>query len=177
MKKVLVALLCCVFIASTFAADWANSDNSAYKKGDKNVSVGLSIYYFGCYGTFDYAFHDALSAGGGVGYNGYSFSSYWRYNYFPLVGRVLFHPFNLKVLSDKIKVRDKLDVYAGLSLGWSIGWATWKGSGSSLSDPTVGGFVLRENIGARYYFKPDIYAFVEEGAGFGWINAGAGMKF
>jgi hypothetical protein len=177
MKKLLIALLSCAFMSSVFAANWANSDNSAYKKGDMNASIGMSIYYFGFYGTFDYAFHDALSAGGGLGYNGYHYTSYFKYNYFPIVGRVLFHPFNLKVLSDKVTVRDKLDVYVGLSLGWSIGWSKWEGAGVSPSDPDVGGFVIRENIGARFFFKPNFYAFVEEGAGFGWINAGAGLKF
>ena len=44
-----------------------------------------------------------------------------------------FYPFNLKVLADKVNVRDKLDVYIGLASGGRIGWITERKT-SNLAD-------------------------------------------
>lgn len=178
MKKILTVITLFSIFSISQGAEWATDEGSCFQKGDMNGSVGLSMFYFGFYGTFDYAVHEAISAGGGLGFNTFKYSSWARHNHFPIVARALFHPFNLSVLADKVSIRNKLDVYVGFSLGWDIGWWKYDGVGSVASDKDdIGGFIIRENIGARFYFAPTFYAFVEEGAGFGWINGGVGMKF
>jgi hypothetical protein len=180
MKKILLAtLVVSLFQIANSGQDWATSSGSCFAKGDLNISAGLSVWWLGFYGTADYAIHDAISVGGGIGYNGYSFDSYYRYNYLPIAVRGSFHPFNLKVLADKIGIRDKLDTYIGISTGWNIGWSTRKKDDIYYpyhNEPSVGGFLFRENIGARYYFLPNFYGYAEEGAGFGNFNFGVGFK-
>ncbi|MFP4418465.1 MAG: hypothetical protein ACOC41_05625 [Chitinivibrionales bacterium] len=176
MRKKLVCVLLCSTFSLLHASDWATSDGSCYARGDQFISVGVSVFHFGGYAVFDYAVHDAISVGGGIGYNGYGFSRLWRYNYIPIAMRGSFHPFNLEVLADRISVRDKLDPYIGVAMGWNIGWATWKGNGDEITAPNVGGFLFRENIGIRFYPADRFYIYAEEGAGFGNINFGVGFK-
>jgi hypothetical protein len=176
MKRVAIIVVTLAFFSSTFAQEWANSKGSCYVKGNMNVSTGFSLIHFGGYGLFDYALHDAISVGAELGYNGYSFSSFWRYNYVPVAVRGSFHPFNLAVLADKIKIRNKLDPYAGLSMGWNIGWATWRVSGVEIGSHHTGGFLFRENIGVRFYPTQKFYVNFEEGGGLGLFNFGVGFK-
>ena len=95
----------------------------------------------------------------------------------PIVARGAFHPFNLKALADKIKVRDKLDAYVGVSSGWNIGWASYRESGVEPDDPSVGHFIIREYLGVRFYPSEHFYLFAEEGCGLGLFNLGVGFKF
>ena len=141
------------------------------------ISVGMTFFHFGGMAAFDFGFHDCISGGIASGYSGYGFSTNWRYNYVPIVGRAAFHPFNLKVLADKIPVRDKVDVYVGPSIGYSIGWATWRGSGPEIGDPDVGWFVFREYIGVKYFFNDVVAGYIEDCAGLGWICMGVTLNF
>lgn len=157
------------------ASDWANADGSCFQKGNKQITVGFNVFYPGPNVGFEYAFHDAISGGGAVGFNWWG-TGYWSYYQIPIVIRAAFHPFNLDVLADKIKVRDKLDVYAGIATGWTVGWGVWDGIGTS-PDANIGGFTFRERVGATWYFTPNFYANLEEGSGLGSLNAGVGWKF
>jgi hypothetical protein len=172
------ALSVCLISASLAqAADWATSSGSCYAKGDKIISGGVSLFWFGAFGAFDYGFHDCISGGGAVGYNTYSFSSYYRVHYIPIIVRAAFHPFNLKVLADKIKVRDKLDVYVGPSIGWSINFITSKSTAPlGLGEPDISGFIFREYLGVRYYFSDKFGVFAEDCAGLGAICFGVSFK-
>ncbi|MBD3345497.1 MAG: hypothetical protein GF401_10585 [Chitinivibrionales bacterium] len=162
---------------SSSQSDWATSSGSCYGKGDIIVSAGIPLWPFGLYGAFDYGFHDCISGGGGFGFYGYSYSSLWKYRYLPIGIRAAFHPFNLEVLADKIPVRDKLDAYAGLAFGQRIGWASWEGAGAKLEEPEVGGFMVREYIGIRYFPTDNFFLTAEEG-GLTWtLNIGVGLKF
>lgn len=177
MKKLLVLLFSGAILSSGFAADWATSKGSAYGKGNMYASPVMSVLHFGGYGLFEYGIHDAISIGGGIGYNGYNFSSAWRYNYVPILARGSFHPFNIAAWADKISIRSKLDPYVGISTGWGIGWSSYRHSGTSIDEPSVGGFIFRENIGVRFYPKENFYLIAEEGGGFGLFNFGVGFKF
>lgn len=179
MKRLALAAAATALCAATvFGADWATDKGSAFAKGQKNVSVGLSLFWFGFTGSFDYGFHEAISGGGAIGYDGYSYDAWWRYNYLPIMGRAAFHPFNLAVIAEKIPVRDKLDVYVGLTAGARIGWASYIGPGAEpANDPSVGGFYVREMIGARWYFTDMFGVFLEEGSGMGTFNSGITLKF
>ncbi len=164
VSKLAIVIAIQIFSVSAIqAADWATSEGSCYAKGDKNLDVGIPIpmYPLGVHAAFDYGFHDAISAGGGIG-----FRSYWfEPTYLTFVFRGAFHPFNLAVLKDKIKVRDKLDVY--------IGPAFYFG-------PSLDGYVpdvwFREYIGARWHFSSKISCFLEDCGGFGYIDGGISFK-
>jgi hypothetical protein len=154
----MVALI--AFSASgIWAEEWATSIGSCYAKGDKIIDVGMPLPFFqiGVHGAFDYGFHDAISGGGGFGFR----HTYWSGDDFlTFLGRAAFHPFNLSVLQDKIKVRDKLDTYAGLTFFFSAGLG---------NDPE---FWVREYIGARWHFSPKISCFLEDCPGFGYLDGG-----
>ncbi len=184
MKKyrtVFLAALSLLILSATTTPvfSWANSEGSCYAKGDKIGSAGVSFYYFGIYGAFDYGIHDCISAGAALGYNGVTYANVWRKNYIPIVVRGAFHPFNLDVLADKIVFRNILDVYAGLATGWAFGWATWKSGGEPLpgSEPKMPGFVIREYLGVRYFITDKWSLFVEDCAGVSNIAIGASYKF
>lgn len=176
MKRLFALLFCIVFSSSIYAQNWASSEGSCFEKGDFNISAGLGIGWLGFFVIGEYGINDAISASIATGYQGYGHNPYWRYNYVPIVARAAFHPFNLKVLSNKIPIRSKLDPYAGLAMGWHIGWASdLKDLG--LSSPSVGGFKFRELIGAKFYPTEKFFVTFEEGGGLSWINLGAGFKF
>jgi hypothetical protein len=162
------ALVCAVFVFSAInarAEDWATGAGSCYAKGDKILDIGIPFPFFqlGVHGAFDYGVHDAISVGGGLGfhYNYGYLGGVGGNTYFTFVARGAFHPFNLKALEDKIKIRDKLDVYAGLTL---------------FAGPSLNGgdflFPVREYIGARWHFSPKISAFLEDCAPFGYLDGG-----
>jgi hypothetical protein len=158
--SVSVAIVIALFTTGLMAADWAESDGSCYAKGDKNLSFGIPLYPFGVNAAFDYGFHDAISGGGAIAFRTYYFSP----NYLTFLGRAAFHPFNLAALKDKIKVRDKLDVYVGPTM--------WLGIGLGNSPDHW----IREYIGARFYFSPKLSVFAEDCAGLGYINVGLSLK-
>lgn len=190
MKRFFVLSFFLIFSTSICAQNWASSEGSCFKKGDINVSAGLGIGWFGFFAVGEYGINDAISVSVGTGYNGYGFDKWWRYNYIPIVARGAFHPFNLKVLSNKIKIRNKLDPYAGLALGYHIGWASelekmpvytdnpWLSDIVNNSKPEgVGHFTFREYIGAKFYLTDKFFLTLEEGGGLSWLNFGVGLKF
>jgi len=170
---IISALLC----VPVFSADWATSEGSCYNQGSMIIGLGGSLLPFGAFASFDYGVHSAISAGGAIGFNTYGYSSTWRYSQVPILVRGAFHPFNLPVLSDKIKVRDILDPYVGLAMGWGIGFWSYEGTGVSGGEPDRLGLILREYIGVRYYFNPAFGIFAEDCAGLGALNAGVCFKF
>jgi hypothetical protein len=169
MKKhcsviIMAVAACWIFSGNAAAADWSTSIGSCYAQGDKILDVGIPIpmYPAGVHAAFDYGFHDAISGGGGIGFRYY----YGGAAYLTFLVRAAFHPFNLTVLQDKIKVRDKLDVYVGPTF--------WFG-------PSLNGYLpdwwFREYIGARWHFTPNISVFLEDCGGFGWLDGGISFKF
>ncbi|HEX3019790.1 MAG TPA: hypothetical protein VHP36_05795 [Chitinispirillaceae bacterium] len=188
MKRSFALLFCIIFSSSIYAQNWASSEASCYAKGNFNISAGLGIGWLGFFVIGEYGINDAISASIATGYQGYGYSTWWRYNYVPIVARAAFHPFNLKALSNKIPIRNKLDPYAGLAMGWHIGWATeleeikelndtWFGDAIDNSKPKVGHFTFRELIGVKFYPTEKFFLTAEEGGGLSWINLGVGFKF
>ncbi len=177
--KKLVCFCCCLVtcLSVSSAKEWATGIGSCYKQHSKTISLGMSLLHFGFFAAFDYGVHDAISVGIASGYNGYGHSRYWRYHFVPIGGRAAFHPFNLSVLADKIKVRDKLDVYVGFAMGGRVGWATWEYNGDELDEPKVGGFFFREYIGIRFFPTNNFYIMCDEGSGLGVFNLGVGFAF
>jgi hypothetical protein len=98
-------------------------------------------------------------------------SDYLAYSVFVFGGRANYH-FNFGM--------DKLDAYAGLTLGWEIG--TW--SSSNDADDywlkyygDYSGLYFGFQAGARYFFTNNIGAFAEAGYGLTYIKAGLAFKF
>ncbi len=173
---VLAALVTCGVAARVSAQDWATAEGSCFAKGQMQASLTISAYPFGPNLGFDYAFTDAISGGGFFGY-GYSILYDWEYYRFPLVIHGAFHPFNLTVLKDKIAIRDKLDAYGGIEVGWAFGKAHYIGPYSYINAPDGGAFVIDGFLGASYYFTPQFYANAETQPGYGWFKVGIGYKF
>jgi hypothetical protein len=175
--KSIISCAFLVFVTSGVqASDWATGEGSCFSKNSKEISAGLSIDDLGFYVAYDMGFHDAISGGVATGYNGYS-SGWYSYWAIPILIRAAFHPFNLVALKDNIKVRDKLDVYIGPSMGYQIGGASWaNGTVTGYTLPTYGGFIFREYIGVRYFFSPKIAVTAEDCAGLGLINFGICFK-
>lgn len=177
-NKIIIFLFCGLLVASTsaLADDWSTSTGSCYGQGSANISFGFIAYYLGAFAAFDYGFHDAISGGIAIGYNNWHYSNIWTYSQVPVVARVAFHPFNLKAIADHVGIRDKLDVYIGIASGWRVGWANYRLSGIQPAEPTVGGFFVREYIGARYYPSKNFFVVAEEGSGLGWFLIGIGFN-
>jgi hypothetical protein len=98
-------------------------------------------------------------------------NDYLAYNVFVFGGRANYH-FNFEV--------DKLDVYAGLTLGWELGhWS----SSNEVDDSWLNyygnysGFHFGVQAGIRYFFIPIIGVFAEAGYGLAYIKVGMAFKF
>jgi hypothetical protein len=116
-----------------------------------------------------------LSFGGMFGFTqsrwNYWGNDYLAYNVLVFGGRANYH-FNFEA--------DKLDAYAGVTLGWEIG--TW--SSSNDADDSwlryygdYSGFYFGFQAGARYFFARNIGVFAEAGYGLAYIKAGLALKF
>lgn len=161
MKKLYAIFIMAATAVSSnvYAANWAMDVGSCFQKGDMYLSAGVPLYPFGLNAAFDYGFHEVISGGGGIGFRTFIYS-----NYFSIVARAAFHPFNLKVLEEKISVRNKFDVFVGLApyFGAGIGngpdWGFW---------PYAGG---------RWQFAPKFSLFAEICPPFGFLNVGINFK-
>jgi hypothetical protein len=155
MKKI---ILLSVFVVAFFAA---KAQSPIFVKGDKvaNLGVGLNYSRIPIYIAGDYCISDGILDKGSIGVGAYAGISYYYYHfyskslYFNVGARGSFHyPF-----------LDKLDTYAGLSLGIDT-WNTYFFN--------VGSF-----IGARYYLTEKLGVFGELAyGGVGYLTAGITFK-
>jgi hypothetical protein len=156
MKKI---ILLSVFVIAVFAS---RAQDPLFEKGDKvlNLGVGLSYSRIPIYGALDFCIADGIAKKGSIGVGGYAGVSYYYYHYynhslyFNAGARGSFHyPFV-----------DKLDTYAGVSLGFDTWYSSYIDFGSF--------------VGARYYFKPNIAVFAELAyGGVGYLTGGIAFKF
>jgi hypothetical protein len=198
-KKVLAAV--CAILAGVFSV--SAQGESCFGKDVNIAQAGLgvgtnlgasvnSLMAVGPVVTYERGVHDLVSVGGTMSfatkteeYGGSFFlldnhKYVVRYTEVPITARGAFHPFNLPVLIDKIPVRDKVDVYAGLAMGFRIYTAKYEsgGGGTKISTDTVDRFRYSAIIGGRYFFTKQFAAYLEEtGGSHGIINFGASMKF
>jgi hypothetical protein len=193
MKKSRIALIAAAcFVSLTFgqSSEWATDQGSCFNKGSKIIQGGMGFFMgggpIGGSATFEYGFLEAISGGGGFGISGYHSSTYlqghYTYTNMFFAVRACFHPFNLKVLEDKIPVRDKVDVYAGPVVGFEVVMDSWHADPAYIgttpvTDADASTPYVQPLIGARYFFTPGFSVFLEEGSGFGWINSGVAFKF
>lgn len=152
--------------------------HAQYKKGDNllNAGIGLGVYSLGGLpigASFEHGITEDISVGGFFDYaswsNSYSTYKYsWRAMYFGARGSYHFNEL-LKLDNDKI------DVYAGLGLGYYI---------VSTGDNLVSGYngygnrlFYNMHIGGRYYFANSLAGFAELGYGVSVLKVGLTLKF
>jgi hypothetical protein len=139
-----------------------------FRKGDKllNVGVGVNSYYNGGIplgASLEVGITDEISVGAGfdfLSYNQIITGSKYRFTALYIGFRGSYH-FN-ELLNLDVK---ELDVYGGGGLGFRN--FAWRDSfrGTSLGNAYGNGLFLGIHIGARYYFAPNVGAFLEVGAG------------
>jgi hypothetical protein len=165
MKKLLSTLL---VLVATFISFTGNAQQLS--TGDKivNLGIGASSGYGGYSGlplnaSYEVFIKDEISVGGQLGYvtNKY-------YSLFYVGGRGAYHV--NKVLNLDI---DKLDLYGGLSLGYT--GFNWKDDFAGLG--TYGGIGFGGFIGGRYFLNEKFAGYLELGAGgLGYANLGISIK-
>jgi len=151
--------------------------SQAYEKGDKllNVGIGLNSYYSGLPigATYEVGITDVISVGGQVDYTSGDLGSYAGYSSgytaFYVGARGSYHFNKLLKITNK-----KLDVYAGLGLGYQS--FKYKDSYLSGSGGYGSGLYLNYFIGGKYYFSNKIGGFLELGSS-GLSNARVGVAF
>lgn len=184
MKKLL-------FCAFAFSLLMGVSANAQFAKGDILINPGISFlgygYGFGYAGGYsglpalsasvEYSITDQIGVGGYVGYQSrkYSFSDI-RWTSIGFGARGVYHASELlnDALNSDINA-EKLDIYAGLSLGYQT--YSWSSDIGNLSGLSSGAVVFGGILGVRYMFKPGIGVYGELGRGaFGAITLGATFK-
>jgi hypothetical protein len=184
MKKGIVAVLLLVTVCGT-----THGAKNAFKQGDAVGQLGFGLGGLrGLYGTsslpvisasLDLGIVDKISVGGLIAYTSSSYEYpylfagrfyRWRYSYFTLAGRASYHVLDRN---------EKIDVYAGASLGYNIVSARYDGDplGRSTAFGSSGSYVhYGVHVGGRYYFMQRFAAFAEVGYGLSFLNVGISMK-
>jgi len=176
MKK----LFSILFVVAIFAGI---SFGQGYQKGVNNLNIGIGFGdVVGGYGSQDFppisvglqfGIHEKISVGGIIGYSTSSeswFYGKYKYSYIIIGARGEYH---------FMEPSDKLDLYAGVTLGYNIVSSSWEANnGYSGYSATASGSDLFYGFhaGARYAFSPTFGAFAEVGYGLGIINIGVNFK-
>lgn len=163
------------------AASVANAQS--FNVGDKNASATIGLG--GGYGTpIGLSYEQGISelsdgfilgAGGYFGYSGYNES--WAY------GKMVYSNIFLAAEGNVhyTKISDKLDLYAGLRLGYNVGSCDVK-----FDDPqyekyapgaSAGGFIYTTHVGANYYVTDVLAINLEAGYGLASLSAGVTYRF
>jgi hypothetical protein len=198
MKKLALSVIAilCISLAS---------NAQAFEKGGKYISLGLgganfwhiytdatynSYYGFGGYTPItgqlsvqgEFSVHEYVGvgftagiggrAGGGISRFGFGYTGYSPEFNIPIGVIANFHFYQL--IADKVGKdihSDKLDVYAGLNIGSGV--AILPNSGST---DIAALFFAGPQVGARYFFTPNMAANLEVGYGKTWVNGGLTFK-
>jgi len=182
-----------LLLALLFVCGIAAAQTPTFEKGDKVLNLGIGfgsgLYTGGGYTSHMPALSASLEVGvvddviekgsiGVGGYIGYT-SAKWEvnssgytygYNYSDLViaARGSFHyPFV-----------EKLDTYAGLSLGFDVVNSKETGNwpGETSYSASSSGVYFSAYVGARYYFNKKFAGMAELGSGIAYLNLGVAIK-
>ncbi|MEO7177154.1 MAG: hypothetical protein ABI002_15315 [Saprospiraceae bacterium] len=177
MKKFTLGLMMIVCLG----LQQANAQNFDGHNIDLGVGIGLGSPY--AYGTsvippifaqIDFGIADKISVGGMVGYSTskYGYTSYnWRYSYILIGARGNYH-----WGKHLPKLPEKLDLYAGLNLGYYIVNVNYDGFGGTIDDGVNNSIFLGGQVGGRWFFKPNMAAFAEVGAGIAYLKIGIDFR-
>jgi len=182
------ALVCALFLG--------NAAKAQFDKGTILINPGVSFlgygygFGFGSYNvglpalsaSVEYSITDQIGVGGYVGYQSRSYtylsSSKIRWTSIGFGARGVYHA--SEILNDALNANinaEKLDIYAGLSLGYQTFSWNYGDTGISGLNNSTGGVIFGGILGVRYMFKPSIGVYGELGRGaFGAITAGVTFK-
>jgi len=182
MKRILLFAIA----MSLISAVYTTAQESYFQQNDNVVNLGIGVggSYYGYYGytgyhrlpTFALGYErcvlghlfneqSALGVGGLAGVTYANHSSWTSTDVMVGVRGAMHYAFV-----------EKLDVYAGVMLGFNIHSWKWKGVSESVHSGNSGlGYGVF--AGARYYFAGPVAAFAELGYGFTLLNAGLSIKF
>ncbi len=158
----------------------------AYTQGDGVLSAGLALGGINgsagsmsippIFGGFDYGIAPDISVGAMAAYYqasaSYGYGVDRKYSYTTVAGRGDYH-------FGRFVPVEKLDLYGGLLLGYSIvsvssSSSTFGGSAGSSASSNL--LVWGANVGARYFFSKALAAQVELGVGLGNLSLGLAYK-
>jgi len=175
MKKVLFTLFAIVLLAS------ATSFGQGYNQNGKVLNIGVGFGFAGATGDatippvsagLQFGLNDKISVGGIVGYTGSTdklgvFDWEYSYSYILIGARGEYH---------FMEPSNKLDAYAGLTLGYNVASASFSGKsvfGVTPASASAGGIFYGFHAGARYAISNSWGVFGELGYGIGYVTAGA----
>lgn len=171
--KNFLKFLCVVVLV--FSASFASAQ-ARYDKGDVllNAGIGLGYSYFGggvpiLVGA-DFAVNDVITVGPYFGYTSYGYLSSYRYTSIDIGARGSYH------FSELFEIRnEKLDIYGGVALGYSITSSNYDYGFYGYSDPYPDRIQFGLHAGARYFFSEKVAGFGE--LGFGLATLAIGLTF
>ncbi|MCX7874579.1 MAG: hypothetical protein N2321_00270 [Melioribacteraceae bacterium] len=178
MKKFLTVFAILFFFTQSFFAQ-------GYNQSSKVLNAGLGFGFVGATGDatippisvgLQFGYNEKISVGGIVGFTASNeklglFD--WEYNYtYILIGARGEYHF--------MEPTNKLDAYAGLTLGYNVASSSFSGksvAGIKPPSASAGGVLYGFHAGARYAVGNNWGVFGELGYGIGYITAGAFFKF
>jgi hypothetical protein len=171
--KNIFKFLCVVVLV--FSATFA-SGQARYDKGDVlvNAGIGLGYGYFGggvpLLLSVTFAASDVITVGPYVGYTSYGYLSSYRYTALDIGVRGSYHFSPLFEISN-----EKVDIYGGAALGYSITGSNYDYRQYGISDPYPNRIQFGLHAGARYFFSEKVAGFGE--LGFGLATLALGLTF
>ncbi len=158
---------------------------AGYEAGRSVISVSLGAGVSGLYGTTDmpllavsaeFGVSDEISVGGVLGVSsstyeyGYPGDAALTVGYTIVAARSSYH------LGGFFDI-EKLDLYAGGSLGYNRVSLKSQSGGASTGE-AFGSYILYgAHLGGRYFFTPALAGFAEVGHGLGNVAAGVSLRF
>ncbi len=161
MKRITLILGISLFFAFAVHAQ------APLQEGGKQLNVGFGLSNFGLpvYGGMEFGIGNNISVGGEITYrnHGESFStSKWKNTYTSIAGVGNYH------FNELLEIPSNWDLYAGLSLGFTIFSSKWDSPGSDnmkYSGGGTSGLYLNGQIGGRYFFSDKMAVNLEFGSG------------
>ncbi len=141
-----ICMFVALFVSATFAQYETGKTTGTFLlgvgggglSGSGAVPIGVEYNF--------YNFDPKIQAGVFAAYSSTSddaFGGKWNYTYFVIAGEANYH----------FMPHNKIDPFAGISLGYNIGSVSWDGTGSYPS-PDAGGFFVSGQAGINYWFSP-----------------------
>lgn len=162
MKRITLILGIVLFVA--FAAN----AQAPLQDGGKQLNVGFGLSNFGLpvYGGVEFGIGNNISVGGEITYRNHGENSNtlkWKNTYTSIAGVGNYH------FNELLEIPSDWDLYAGLSLGFTMFSSKWDGPGSDNNNKYSGsgtsGLYLNGQIGGRYFFSDKIAVNLEFGGG------------
>ncbi|MEN8119700.1 MAG: hypothetical protein ABFS35_05115 [Bacteroidota bacterium] len=186
MKKVLV-----IFIAFVVMSSYAKAQ--VMTKGDNALNFGIGVPALGAgvkmsmpaiVAAFDHGFSDKLGIGYITGGAQLAFSgggnTIWgvdySYTYLTVGPRAAYH-FDFYEMTGGKSAFEKLDIYAGVLLGFTIATSKYDDGFTTPTSSTNVSFTEDVFIGIRYSFSGSLGVYAETGYNVSFLNAGLTLRF